>query len=172
MNRALRTRMKDCSPHERLSSQQEIELEKLPSLPENPPGSMKLSTKKCLIIATALGLGLLPARTWTSADGTRTFEGKFKSYDAAEGKVSVTIRNGRTLTFSVDKLSKADQTFLTEEAAKRDGTAQNKAAMEEFSLTDIGKAFTMMQVLEGDAFIPHEFKSLPDYFILYYSASW
>ena len=120
---------------------------------------MKLSIKKCLIIATALGLGLLPARTWTSADGTRTFEGKFKSYDAAEGKVSVTIRNGRTLTFSVDKLSKADQTFLTEEAAKRDGTAQNKAAMEEFSLTDIGKAFTMMQVLEGDAFVPHENRS-------------
>ena len=46
ISRALRARMKDCSPHERLSSQQEIELEKLPSLPENPPGSMKLSIKK------------------------------------------------------------------------------------------------------------------------------
>ena len=32
MNRALRTCMKDYSPHERLSSQQETELGKLPSL--------------------------------------------------------------------------------------------------------------------------------------------
>ena len=133
---------------------------------------MKLSITQCLIIATALGLGFLPARTWTSADGSRSFEGKLKAYDAAAGKVSVTVRNGRTLTFSIDKLSEADRKFLAEEASRLDGTAENKAAMEEFARTDIGKAFTMMQVLEGDAFIPHEFKSLPDYFILYYSASW
>ena len=44
--------------------------------------------------------------------------------------------------------------------------------MEEFSLTDIGKAFTKMEILEGDAFTPHEFESVPEYFILYYSASW
>ena len=169
---ASRTRMKDYRAHERLPSQQEIELEKLPSLHENPLGSMKLSIKKCLIVATALGLGLLPARTWTSADGTKTFEGKLQSYDAAEGKVSVTVRNGRILTFSADKLSEADRTFLTEEAARRGGTTQNRAAMEEFSLTDIGKAFTKMEILEGDAFTPHEFESVPEYFILYYSASW
>ena len=29
-----------------------------------------------------------------------------------------------------------------------------------------------MQILEGEAFAPHEFESVPDYFILYYSASW
>ena len=43
--------------------------------------------------------------------------------------------------------------------------------MEEFARTDIGKAFTKMQVLEGQAFTPHEFESGPEYFILYYSAS-
>ena len=133
---------------------------------------MKLSIKKCLIIATALGLGLLPARTWTSADGSKTFEGKLKSYDDAGGKVTVTVRNGRILTFSVDKLSEADRKFLTEEAARLNDASENKAETEEFSLTDIGKAFTKMQVLEGDAFTPHQFESVPEYFILYYSASW
>ena len=133
---------------------------------------MKLSIKQCLIIATALGLGFLPARTWTSADGSKTFEGKLKTYDAAGGKVSVTVRNGRTLTFSIDKLSEADRKFLAEEASRLDGTAENKAAMEEFARTDIGKAFTKTQILQGDAFAPHEFESVPEYFILYYSASW
>ncbi|MCH2062315.1 MAG: hypothetical protein MK194_01175 [Roseibacillus sp.] len=133
---------------------------------------MKLSITQCLIIATALGLGFLPARTWTSADGSRSFEGKLKAYDAAAGKVSVTVRNGKTLTFSIDKLSEEDRKFLAEEAEKLDGTAANKAAMEEFARTDIGKAFTKMQVLEGQAFTPHEFESVPEYFILYYSASW
>ena len=133
---------------------------------------MKLSIKQCLIMATALGLGFLPARTWTSADESKSFEGKLKAYDAAAGKVSVAVRNGKTLTFSIDKLSEADRKFLAEEAEKLDGTAENKAAMEEFTRTDIGKAFTKMQILEGEAFAPHEFESVPDYFILYYSASW
>ena len=133
---------------------------------------MKLSAKQCLIIATALGLGFLPARTWTSADGSKTFEGKLKSYDTKAGKVSVSVQNGRTITFSIDKLSGADQKFLAREAEELDGTAENKAAMEEFARTDMGKAFTKMQILEGEVFAPHEFESVPEYFILYYSASW
>ena len=52
------------------------------------------------------------ARTWTSADGSRTFEGELKSYDAETGKVTVVMKNGRSLTFSEDKLSKDDIAFV------------------------------------------------------------
>ena len=60
-----------------------------------------------------LGLGLLPARTWTSADGSKTFEGELGRYDKATGKVTVILkRNGRSTTFAIDKLSDADKSFL------------------------------------------------------------
>ena len=51
------------------------------------------------------------ARTWTSADGSKTFEAKFKSYNAETGEVIVT-RNGRTQKFSQSVLSADDITFL------------------------------------------------------------
>lgn len=58
-------------------------------------------------IAAALSLVLLAAaqaRTWTSADGTKTFEGELHSYDVATGKVAVKLPNGRQMNFAQDKL--------------------------------------------------------------------
>ena len=52
------------------------------------------------------------ARTWTSANGAKTFQGELKSYDVASGKVTVTKPNGRHMTFKQDKLSADDVTWL------------------------------------------------------------
>jgi hypothetical protein len=65
------------------------------------------------------------ARTWTSADGAKTFEGELKSYDPATGKVAVTIADGRQMTFMQGKLSAADLAFLIEQG-KTDAPASNK----------------------------------------------
>lgn len=54
------------------------------------------------------------ARTWTSANGAKTFQGELKSYDVASGKVTVTKPNGRHMTFKQDKLSADDVTWLKE----------------------------------------------------------
>jgi hypothetical protein len=54
-------------------------------------------------------------RTWTSADGTKTFEGELKSYDPATGEVGVTLASGKAMKFTQDKLSAADITFLQEQ---------------------------------------------------------
>ena len=82
-------------------------------------------------LAAAIGIGVLPARTWTNADGTRTFEGEFKAYDKEGGKVTVIMRNGRAVTFDIAKLSDVDQTFLQEQA-KNDpaGGADDRARSE------------------------------------------
>lgn len=58
----------------------------------------------------------LEARTWVSADGTKTFEGEFKSYDRASGKVFVDV-NGETLTFAKELLSEADIAWLNQTLA-------------------------------------------------------
>ncbi len=64
-----------------------------------------------------LGVGL-QARTWTSADGSKTFEGKLQSYDAVSGKVSVILRNGKSITFQKDFLSEDDIGFLSSSSSR------------------------------------------------------
>jgi hypothetical protein len=54
------------------------------------------------------------ARTWTSADGTKTFDGDLHSYDPDTGKVAVKLPNGKQLNFLQDKLSADDIAFLKE----------------------------------------------------------
>jgi hypothetical protein len=72
--------------------------------------------------ASVLALLLLTgaeARTWTSADGAKTFEGELRSYDAAAANVTVTLPNGKPLVFMQDKLSADDIAFVKETAAHR-----------------------------------------------------
>jgi len=38
------------------------------------------------------------ARTWTSADGAKTFDGELRSYDPAKGSITVTLPNGKAMT--------------------------------------------------------------------------
>ena len=58
----------------------------------------------CLLMFTATAV----ARTWTSADGAKTFEGELKAYDKSSGKVTVTLGSGKEMTFHQDKLSQDD----------------------------------------------------------------
>ena len=55
------------------------------------------------LILAATAILLLPgtdARTWTSADGAKTFEGELKTYDPATGMVGVTLPTGKLMKFS------------------------------------------------------------------------
>ena len=69
-----------------------------------------------VVVGAILLTGGAQARTWTSADGTKTFEGELKSYDAESGQVSVTLPDGREMTFREDKLSAADIAWLKKPA--------------------------------------------------------
>jgi len=78
----------------------------------------------CLVVTALAGLLLsgVSARTWTSADGSKTFEGELQSYDAASGKVSVTLRSGKRMTFSQDKLSEEDIAWLKKNGGRSGGS--------------------------------------------------
>ena len=62
-------------------------------------------------------LGSLQARTWTSSDGSKTFEGDLVAYDPGTGKVTVN-RDGKNTTFDQKFLSKEDIEFLKTEGIK------------------------------------------------------
>lgn len=66
--------------------------------------------------ALALLVGGAQARTWTSTDGTKTFEAELKSYDPVTGAVEVIWPNGAAMKFNQEKLSGADIDFLKEHA--------------------------------------------------------
>ena len=68
-----------------------------------------------LIAALLLSIPVVHARTWTSSDGVKTFDGELFTYDPETGTVGVTLANGKKLTFMQDKLSEADVAFLKEQ---------------------------------------------------------
>ncbi len=134
---------------------------------------MKLKYIFAVAMAAAIGIGLLPARTWTSADGKRTFEGELKSYDKEAGKVSVIKRNGRTVTFDIAKLSEIDREFL-EEQAKNDpaGGADVAAALKDQKIGAKLAKPGILQKLDGKKYGNFELTKAPDYYLVYFSASW
>ena len=88
---------------------------------------------KCLVVTAVASLLLAGAhaRTWTSADGSKTFEGELQSYDARKGKVTVTLSNGKRLTFSQDRLSEADVAFAKENGRKASGSSSSGGDIKE-----------------------------------------
>lgn len=77
-------------------------------------------TKKPILSTLCIAFVLMmsaDARTWTSADGKKTFEGEMTAYDADAGRVTVDMK-GREITFSINILSDDDIAFIKEEAPK------------------------------------------------------
>lgn len=122
-----------------------------------------------ITIASLALLGSGWARTWTSADGSKTFEGDFVSID----DTSVTVKRGfKTLTFKLALLSEDDQKWAKEEGAKMAAAANDDAAATEFSESDLGKAFKKTQKFDGRKFAKHKLEGAPKYFLIYLGASW
>ncbi len=81
--------------------------------------SIQMPTRTGLLLAAfTLILSAAHARTWTSADGSKTFEGDLKAYDAASGKVTVITSRGKTMNFFQDVLSADDIAYLKAQANK------------------------------------------------------
>lgn len=76
----------------------------------------------------ALLIGGVQARTWTSADGAKTFEGNLTSYDAETGSVKVVLANGKKMKFNQKILSEADITYLKENGKKEEPAPANSGS--------------------------------------------
>ncbi len=128
---------------------------------------MKITILTTIASLMLAGLGL--ARTWTSADGSKTFEGDFVSCN----DTSVTVKRGiKQMTFKLTLLSEEDQKWAKAEGKKVAAAAANKIAAEEFADSDLGKSFRKLQKFDGKKFTKHELEEAPKYFLLYISASW
>lgn len=124
-----------------------------------------------LLLASVLAVS---ARTWTSSDGERTFEGELQEFDKSSGKVTVEV-SGRTIAFQVDKLSEADAAYLAEWEPPVVETKADASSIEEtLEGQKVGKVLTkrVLSKLDGEKFKSATLEKAPKYYLLYFSASW
>ncbi|MFT5632968.1 MAG: hypothetical protein ACI9SQ_000676 [Rubritalea sp.] len=85
---------------------------------------MKLNIKSLIRswrLITAISVLIITgkeARTWSSADGSKTFNGELSSYDDKTGLVNVTLANGKKMSFDRKLLSEAAIKYLTDSVKK------------------------------------------------------
>ncbi len=132
---------------------------------------MKIST--LLFGCLLAGVLWAPARTWTSSDGSKTFEGELQAYDKSTGELTVLV-GGRQLVFNQSKLSEDDHAYLSEWKPEADRKA--KMASEEKAMSEqvVGSKLTkrVLRRLDGKRFKRVEMDKKPEYYLLYFSASW
>ncbi|MDG2488697.1 MAG: hypothetical protein P8M65_13380 [Roseibacillus sp.] len=134
---------------------------------------------KILLFAASLALlgqGPLAARTWTSGDGSKTFEGELRALSERAKTVTVLMEGGKLRTFKISLLSEEDRNFLRKEGHKIILAASaGKGADNTLQEQKIGKNLAkegILSKLEGESFVGHKLTKTPDYYIVYFSASW
>lgn len=88
------------------------------------------------------------ARTWKSPDGSKSFDGELRSYDASTGRVVVVTPDGKELVFKEDKLSAADIAFLKENGTKSETPAEGPGVA--ISAADSATLFQRPEIREAD----------------------
>jgi len=122
-----------------------------------------------LTITAALVLGAAAeSRTWTSADGAKTFEGTLHGYIESTGEVTVLYPNGTARTFKIDLLSAEDREWVKANAGK---TGQRAAGVANDSV--VGKtARGKLHILKDGKFEIQDSAKSPKAYLLMFSASW
>lgn len=122
------------------------------------------------LIAIGSGLSASENRTWNSADGERSFEGRLRDYSPDTGQVTVILSNGQALSFSQEVLSEADRKFLAEVSAS--GGPAMAAGESAGSLVREQLEKTRLHRLDGRRYRRAEIEKTPEFYLFYYSASW
>ena len=123
---------------------------------------------KFSIIVPVLGFVLLTpvaiaeARTWTSADGSKSFEADYLSSSSDSVRLR---RKGKAIDVSFEHLSEADLSWIRDTVAAAE-------SLEKFTTSSFGKSLKKLQKLKGKRFTRYQIETPPKYFILYFSASW
>ncbi len=132
-----------------------------------------------LCVASLLSTKLC-ARMWSNSDKSKTFRGTYQNYDADSKKVTIARSNGRKTTFKIDMLSQADKDWIATKAKEEE--EKKKAEEKEKAKANIGDTLEEQPIakniyknltqLKGSKLKKAEFQFIPEYYLLYFSASW
>ncbi len=125
-----------------------------------------------VLLATSALVADETTRTWTSSDGSRTFEGKFRSFNP-ERKEAEVIVNGQAVKFPIDLLSAADIAYI-EELAQNDEPVDPSHIKEIVEQTSLGAQILKAKPhrFDGRRYRRADLVKSPEFYVLYYAASW
>jgi hypothetical protein len=109
------------------------------------------------------------ARTWTSADGGKTFNAEYVSSD---GRSVVVIMNGSKNSFKINRLSATDQAWVSKQM-KIDAAGYRPVSTRSLRDQKIGKQLLHQTFrAAGNRFVSAKINKVPRYYYFYYAASW
>lgn len=112
-------------------------------------------------------VGSVQARTWTSADGSKTFKADFKSL---KGDQVTVMKNYSARSFDISILSEEDQQWIKAEVERQ---KQKKEEAKKSKLGLFGQNIKgKLEILNGKRYKKHSLEKEPKYYVLYYTASW
>ena len=118
-------------------------------------------------LATSLIAGSLQARTWTSAEGGKTFNGDYVSHT----EEFVTVYRGlKKVRFKISLLSEADRKWLEEKQKESEEKAKEKEVVEAGKITE--KLAGNMVKLSEKKYEDYTAEKEPEYYLIYFTASW
>lgn len=119
-------------------------------------------------LAAIVCLGSIHARTWTSADGSKTFNAKYVSHTDEYVTVAKGLKESK---FKISLLSEADREWLAAKAQKASSTSST--SKDALDLGSIGNGLKgNMVMLKDGKYKDYAAESAPEYYIVYYTASW
>ncbi len=108
------------------------------------------------------------ARTWTSSDGSQTFEAEYVS---ATSKTVTVIMGGGKKTFKINKLSAADQEWINQ--ARQQINCVCPVNVSSLRKQKIGRQLQHQTFrVKNGRFVSAKITKVPRYYYLYYAASW
>lgn len=134
--------------------------------------------KKALLTSLSiLGcINTLSARTWTSSDGTKSFEADYIGH--TDSAVSI-IKDSKKITFPLNLLSEADQAWTRAHGTETANTASapKNTLKKETVATTSSSSLTQninkhLKKFDGKSFKEHNLDNKPEYYLVYFSASW
>lgn len=109
------------------------------------------------------------ARTWTSSNKVTTFEGEYVS---STKKSLVFIHRGKKETIRISRLCEKDQAWIAKEQL-RDASPPKKVSYRSIKEQNVGKKLLNQTFrVKNKQFVTDNIRKVPQYYFLYYAASW
>lgn len=125
--------------------------------------------KIILTIAVISFASSVHARTWTSSNGVTTFEAEYVS---STERSLVFIHKGKKETIRISRLSEADKKWIEQEQ-QRDTAPRKKIIYRSLKDQKVGKKLINQTFrLKNNQFVTENIRQVPQYYYLYFSASW
>lgn len=126
------------------------------------------------LLAVLCGASFAEVRKWTSADdASKSFEGEMT---ATKGDtVTIKMKSGRVMHVPLSKLSPEDKDYVAAQAKAKEEEAAAAGAAEKLKTSEVGKAIGGKTViLDGKKLKKHDVfaAKAPEYYLLYWGASW